>query len=207
MTDTTTTSSASTKAAQGLWSRVRPVIAAPARWLKRQYAAARHPGRRREAEARIARLRPVRTVLVMCYGNICRSPYAASVLTRLVSEQGADITVTQGGFFGPNRPANDRGQQVARSRGVELNTHRSRLATDQDATGTDLIVVMEEWQAEKMINELGAPRERLLILGDLDPERVDNRTIVDPYGHDEAFFHRTFDRLDRCLAALVRAVR
>jgi protein-tyrosine-phosphatase len=207
MTDTTTTSTTSPRPAPGLWQRVRPLVATPARWLKRRYEGAMHPSRRRQAEVRIAQLRPVRTILVMCYGNICRSPYAAAVLTRLAAEQGAEFTVTQGGFFGPDRPANDRGQGVARKRGIDLADHRSRLATREDGTGTDLIVVMEKWQADRMQHELGAPPERLLILGDLDPEPVQSRTIVDPYGLDEAFFNRTYDRLDRCLAALVRLVR
>jgi hypothetical protein len=58
-----------------------------------------------------------------------------------------------------------------------------------------------------MVEELGAPAERLLVLGDLDPEPVDSRTIPDPYGLDIPFFEKTYDRLDRCLAALVAAVR
>ena len=143
----------------------------------------------------------------MCYGNICCSPYAAAVLARLVGTESLEVQVTQGGFFGPNRPANDRGRSVAESRGIDLEAHRSRLATERDATGTDLIVVMEQWQANKMIEELGAPADRLLVLGDLDPEPVDSRAIADPYGLDIPFFERTFDRLDRCLATLVSLLR
>lgn len=142
----------------------------------------------------------------MCYGNICRSPYAAAVLERLVREGGLAVRVTQGGFFGPDRPANDRGRSVAEGRSVDLDRHRSRLATRDDASGTDLIVVMEQWQADRMVHELGAPLKRLLVLGDLDPDSVDSRTIADPYGLDIPFFEKTYDRLDRCVAALVRAI-
>lgn len=206
MTDTATTSATSKTAAPGLWGRVRPVLVGPIKWMRRRYEATRHPGRRRAAITQLQRLRPVKSVLVMCYGNICRSPYAAAVLQRLVEEKGLGIRVTQGGFFGPDRQANDRGKSVAIGRGIDLTAHRSRLATRDDASGTDLIVVMEQWQAEKMITELGAPPERLLVLGDLDPQDVESRTIPDPYGLPVPVFERTYDRLDRCLAALVRAI-
>lgn len=143
----------------------------------------------------------------MCYGNICRSPYAAAVLQRLVDKELGSVRVTQGGLFGPDRPANDRGRQVAEGRGVDLVAHRSRLVTREDAAGSDLIVVMEAWQAARMHRELGAPRERLLVLGDLDPQQVESRTIPDPYGLEVSFFQRTYDRLDRCLAELAATLR
>ncbi|HWA16596.1 MAG TPA: hypothetical protein VG817_09190 [Gemmatimonadales bacterium] len=186
---------------------LRPWLAPPLRWLRRRTAAALHPWHRKRALARLERLRPIRSVLVMCYGNICRSPYAAHVLARRVTDEGLAVTVTQGGFFGPNRPANDRGRTVAASRGVDLSAHCSRLVTADDAKSTDLIIVMEQWQADKLIREFGAPPERLLVLGDLDPAQVDSRTIADPYGLDVPFFQRTFDRLERCLDALVREIR
>lgn len=187
--------------------RLRPILAPPVRWLRRRAAAALHPWRRKSALAGLERLRPIRSVLVMCYGNICRSPYAASILQRQVTRDRLAITVTQGGFFGPNRPANDRGRTVAADRGVDLSTHCSRLVTREDATTTHLIIVMEQWQADKLIREFGAPPERLLVLGDIDPASIDSRTIADPYGLDVPFFQRTYDRLDRCIANLVRVIR
>src|SRR5690348_3285869 len=120
MTDTTATRSTSER----LLGPVRPLVAKPARWLKRRLARALHPYRRRAAVERLTRLRPVKSVLVMCYGNICRSPYAAAVLSQLVRNQSLGVTVTQGGFFGPNRPANDRGRSVAEGRGIDLEAHR-----------------------------------------------------------------------------------
>jgi len=206
MTDTAKVQSPPRSLSEKLLGPARPLVARPARWLKRRLERALHPRRRRAAEARLARLGPVRSVLVMCYGNICRSPYAAAVLGNLVTERQLPVRVTQGGFFGPNRPANDRGKSVAEGRQVNLEQHRSRLATREDASGTDLIVVMEQWQAARMITELGAPAERLLVLGDLDPQPVESRTIPDPYGFDIPFFEKTYDRLDRCLLALVRAI-
>src|SRR5882762_10170494 len=62
-----------------------------------------HPFRRRKAlEALRGRARP-RTLLVVCYGNICRSPMAAALLDRDLRPLGIDVQ--SAGFIGFNRPA------------------------------------------------------------------------------------------------------
>ncbi len=188
----------------GLWQRLRPILAGPAkaglRWVERTL----HPWRRRRAQARLLRQRPISRMIVLCYGNICRSPYAALALQRELQNRGMATEVNQGGFFGPDRPANDRGKAVALSRGIDLSDHRSRLVTREDAGQNGIIVVMEGYQADKMVSQFGATRDRLLILGDLDPAAVESRAIPDPYGLDVAFFERTFDRIDRCVLELAR---
>src|SRR2546425_2607322 len=62
-----------------------------------------HPLRRRKAlEVLRARRRP-KTILVVCHGNICRSPMAAELLGRDLAPFG--IAVQSAGFIGFNRPA------------------------------------------------------------------------------------------------------
>ena len=181
-----------------VWWRVRPVLAGAAKAALRRGERLLHPWRRRAAERRLRDLAPVREVLVLCYGNICRSPYAAAVIGAAFERRGLPVTVRQGGFFGPGRPANERAQQVARTRGTELRGHSSRLVTADDARHSDLIIVMERWHATRVIHECGAPPGRTLLLGDLDPAPIASRAIPDPYGLEAAVFAATFDRIDRC---------
>src|SRR6266480_5816007 len=61
-----------------------------------------HARRRREARGRLAGRRPA-SVLVICHGNICRSPFAAALLARELAPHG--IPVTSAGFIGAGRPA------------------------------------------------------------------------------------------------------
>ena len=68
----------------------------PERWL--------HSRRRSMALAALAAgARPER-FLVLCYGNICRSPYAARLLRRELARRNLPGQVREGGFFGPDRP-------------------------------------------------------------------------------------------------------
>lgn len=61
-----------------------------------------HPARRRTARARLSRGGSGERALMRCYGDGCRSPYAALVLNRAFAERDITIPVRQGGF-GPDR--------------------------------------------------------------------------------------------------------
>lgn len=164
-----------------------------------------HPMLRRRAFRRLDGLDRPRRFLVLCYGNICRSPYAAARLEAVVGDV-AGVTITQGGFFGPDRPAPERAVAAALAMGVDLARHRSRLVTAADALEADLIVVMEAAQAKRVQSDLHAPAGRVLVLGDLDPAEVDSRSILDPYDREESVFFDTYRRIDRCVEALRMAI-
>src|SRR5258708_38417595 len=86
-----------------------------------------HPLRRRKSvDALRARARP-ETVLVVCHGNICRSPVAAALLARELAVHG--ITVQSAGFLGFNRPSPPNALAAAVRHGLDLTDHRSRLVT------------------------------------------------------------------------------
>jgi len=191
---------------KALWARVRPVLGRALRGTRRAVERLLHPRRRRAALARLTQMAAMERALVLCYGNICRSPYAAQVLARALAEHGMRQPVAQGGFFGPGRPTTDMARTVAGTRGIDLRAHRSRLVTREDVEGGTLVIVMEAWHAERVRRDFGTPEERIVVLGDLDPHPITSRAIIDPYGRDEATFAEVYARIDRCLAELVRGL-
>jgi protein-tyrosine phosphatase len=139
-------------------------------------------------------------VLFICLGNICRSPYAAAAFRSLAA--GENLAVDSAGFIGPGRPSPAEALQEARQRGLDLTRHRSQLVTAEALAAAELIVVMDPRQARK-IRGLGADPRRVLILGDLDPDRIEKRAIRDPFDQPGPVFSESFDRIDRCLRVLV----
>src|SRR5258708_15102197 len=100
-----------------------------------------HPLRRRKSvDALRARARP-KTVLVVCNGNICRSPVAAALLARELAVHG--ITVQSAGFLGFNRPVHPAALAAAAGHGLDLADHRSRLVTADLVRSADLIVAID----------------------------------------------------------------
>ena len=143
-------------------------------------------------------------VLVMCYGNICRSPFAAGRLHAMLSSSG--ILVESAGLYGPGRSAPLEAQAAARARGVELRDHSSRLVTAKQVAGADLIIVMEAFQARSLIRDYGATPDKLMLLGDLDPMPIRTRRIQDPEGQSLDVFSDVYSRIERCLRSLTAAV-
>src|SRR6478672_4412563 len=89
-----------------------------------------HRRRYRRAREAVRQLPRVRSVLVLCHGNVCRSPFAAAVFDRLARQSlGIDLDVSSAGFIGPGRQSPPEARAAALRRSYELEDHRSQLAT------------------------------------------------------------------------------
>lgn len=186
----------------GVLGRIRRAV----RWVGNLPDRALHSRRAGEALARATSRGMPASVVVVCYGNICRSPYAEGVLRRSLASGRVDgVSVGSAGLYGPDRPANETALRLARARGVDLSAHRSRLFGAEDVTREGLVVVMTEAQREELIRGFGVPPERVELLGDFDPMRPEQRDIPDPYGHPDPVFERVFERIDRCVEAMCQA--
>lgn len=157
-----------------------------------------HPFRRASARRRVGRARP-RRLLVLCLGNICRSPYAAGVLDRLLPGH----EIRSAGFLEADRPAPRNAVSVAAERGVNLAGHVSVQITPEDLDWADLVLVMDGRQ-DARASAMAPGALRVERLGDFDPGRIDTRTVIDPIDRDRAFFERVYDRIDACCAVLAR---
>jgi protein-tyrosine phosphatase len=163
-----------------------------------------HAVRRPVVRASLRRGASVRSVLVLCQGNICRSPYAAAVLGRLLSARG--VMVRSAGFVGPGRPVPLEALDVAGRRGVDLRDHRSCLVTPEWIRAAQLVVVMDVPQAQAVRRVMSGLAPKVILFGDLDPAPISRRSIHDPWGQSTDAFVDVFARLDRCAGELAAAL-
>jgi protein-tyrosine phosphatase len=84
-------------------------------------------------------------ILVVCIGNVNRSPLAAAILRRDLPKSTVDSCALS---FGVNRPASPAAREYARTIGLDLSTHRSRQISPADKY--DLALVMNKQQREKV---------------------------------------------------------
>ena len=164
-----------------------------------------HARRRRAAQIRLASIRP-RSILFVCHGNICRSPFAAAAFVRSCPTRIANyMKVASAGFIGPDRPPPSKALAAASRYGVDISSHRSALVTLEAVQASDLVVVMSEEQGRD-IRARVTPSTLVLVLGDLDPLPASRRTILDPWGASDAAFDASYDRIERCVRELAQIV-
>jgi protein-tyrosine phosphatase len=163
-----------------------------------------HPLRRLVLRRRLAGADIPRSILFVCHGNVCRSPYAAASFSRRLARAVPDvIRVSSAGFVGPDRTPPAEAVAAASRRGIDLESHRSSLVLADRVRASDIILVMSADQARAIRRRLGGARPLIAVLGDLDPHPIDSRTVRDPWDGDAEVFDASFGRIDRCVDSLV----
>lgn len=158
-----------------------------------------YPRRHLAVRRRLSNGQRPRRILVVCHGNLCRSPYLQAVLQRSLP----DIAVTSAGFVGSDHAVPQISVALSAQRGLDLSCFRSRPLTQSKISEADLVIVMDPEQARRIARMFRVKRERIVIAGDLEPMFETSRAIRDPWNQSIEAFRSTFDRLDRCAATLV----
>ena len=122
------------------------------------------------------------TVLIVCTGNICRSPMAAGLLRdRLVSAGNhRRVVVRSAGIWGlTGRRAATEGIMVMSQRGIDIRGHRARTLTQADIDQADLLLVMTREHTEAIPRYFARWEGKLYLLSEMAGKA---RDIADPYG-------------------------
>ena len=156
-----------------------------------------HEWRRRRSGEPALPDRPIRRVLVVCHGNICRSPFAERLLAARRSDlevRSAGLSTTDGGVADPVAA------RVALRYGVDLASHATRRLRGEQVEGADLILGMEGYQIAHARRQWPEHAGRMHLLGDfLD---MPPHTIEDPWGQSEEAFAGTFDQIQAAVERL-----
>lgn len=166
-----------------------------------------HPWRRRRVLQRVSRGGAPDTLLVLCHGNICRSPYAAERLRQLFRGTAGAPRIESAGYILPDRKSPEIACRVAHRRGIDLDEHRSRVVDIALAEEASAVLVMTPGQRRDFLRDMAGTRPPpVMLLGDFDDQQPLRRMISDPYGHEEKVFEEVFERIDRCCRALHAAL-
>jgi protein-tyrosine phosphatase len=150
----------------------------------------------------------VRRILVLCEGNLCRSPLAALLLARSLGGRG--IVVESAGLrAAKGHPAPALAQEAAAELGISLAEHRSQPVDRAQAAAADWILVMDLDQRRRLLALAPEARGKVELFGRFLPERSASPEIADPMDRDLATFRRVYGQLAtavRQVEAQLRAV-
>jgi protein-tyrosine-phosphatase/predicted ATP-grasp superfamily ATP-dependent carboligase len=166
----------------------------PAAWML--------PGARARMRRRArAAARDARRILVVCKGNICRSPFAEAYLKR---RGGEDLEVESSGHYpAEGRESPPAAREAARRFGLDLEPHRSRMLTRQQFERADLVLIFEPEQEWAVRAYFPGARKKLHYLGAFGEAR--SPAIRDPWGGDVEEFLAVYREIGQAIDALLAA--
>ena len=122
------------------------------------------------------------TILMVCTGNICRSPMAAALLrARLRKGQGRDEwEVVSAGIRAPDgRPPSAYGMAEMEERSIDIRGHRSQGVTEKLMREANLVLVMARHHAEALTAAFPDQAGKVHLLSEMVGKTYD---VLDPYG-------------------------
>lgn len=153
------------------------------------------------------------SLLFVCKGNICRSPFAEAMARREMPE-GLPIACRSAGIeVGKPAPCPSETVAAATRFGIDLSGHRSRRIDAGLVAGADMVLAMEARQAARLRKAFPEHRGKIFLLplfeekpaARHDPDRLLN--IHDPYGRPIGDFIECFERIDACIKGIFSRFR
>jgi protein-tyrosine phosphatase len=146
-------------------------------------------------------------ILMVCLGNICRSPLAEGILREKVSDM--DVTVDSAGTsaFHEDEAPDIRSIQVARKNGMNISDLRGRQFSAQDFEDFDIIYVMDVNNYASVIAKARTDEHKAkvrMLLNELNPG--ENNSVPDPYYGGDSGFDDVFDMLDKATDVIVEKI-
>lgn len=150
-------------------------------------------------------------ILMVCMGNICRSPTAEGVLRSHIEKAGLGhvVEVDSAGTHGYHvgEPPDVRTRKVAAKRGYDLSGLRARRVKDVDFLRFDLILAMDRDNLALLRQACPADQQHRLGLFLEYALDIDDDEVPDPYYGGPEGFERVLDLVEAGAAGLTETVR
>ena len=133
-------------------------------------------------------------VLIVCIGNICRSPSAEKIL----QAKAPQLEVSSAGISAlVDKPIDKNAAQQLDKHGYSSQNHSARQLTEQLIQEAELVLVMEEFQQRRLMRDYPSSSGKVMLLG----KWLNNLEINDPYRKSSEAFALVFDQIERACDA------
>jgi protein-tyrosine phosphatase len=136
------------------------------------------------------------SILVVCAGNICRSPTAEYLLKEKLA--GKNISVSSAGLTAlEGKPADSTAKQLAQAHGINMDSHQGRQLNSQIVAENSVILVMEQRHLDDLHSRYPEARGKTFLLG----KWLGDKEIPDPYRKSIEAFDHVYTLIDSACSA------
>ncbi len=137
-----------------------------------------------------------KSILVVCVGNICRSPTGEALLKGKLEGRGIEVSSAGLGAL-VGKPVDATAAEVMAAAGYHLPDHQARQLTPDMLRAADLVLAMEQKHLESIHSMAPEARGKTFLFG----KWSDNREVPDPYRQQLPAFEHVFRLLDEAATA------
>jgi protein-tyrosine phosphatase len=144
-------------------------------------------------------------ILMVCLGNICRSPLAEGILKSKVDSTKVQVDSAGTGGWHVGDPPDSRSVAVARQHGLDISNQRGRKFSAYDFETYDHIFVMDNSNYKDVValaNTTSEKQKVQLILEEIFPN--ENVDVPDPYYGGDQGFEKVYQMLEEACEKIVR---
>ncbi|MCF2857422.1 low molecular weight phosphotyrosine protein phosphatase [Pseudoalteromonas sp. SMS1] len=136
------------------------------------------------------------SILVVCAGNICRSPTAEYILKdKLVN---TSIKVSSAGLTAlEGKEADSLAKELASAKNVDMSPHRGRQISTSLVNSNSLILVMEQRHLQDLCARYPEARGKTFLLG----KWLGDKEIPDPYRQSREAFEHVYELIEGACSA------
>jgi len=153
---------------------------------------------------------PLHKILMVCLGNICRSPTAQGVMETLVCRAGlqGSIVVDSAGTGGWHVGAapDPRAADAALKRGYDLSQQRARQVLCEDFEAFDHIFAMDRANLKHLL-AMSPPSHAHKVSLLLDHAGLPETDVPDPYYGGDQGFEQVLDMVEAACAAILNGIK
>ena len=140
-----------------------------------------------------------KNILVVCLGNVCRSPVAEFLFRRDLGER--DIRVSSAGLGAlVGRPMDENAIELLKEEGIDASEHRARQLEPSMLRDADLILTMERRHLNSVVRMAPEVSGKVFMFG----KWHDGDDVPDPYRHSRRVFEQVHDSIERGVSSWLR---
>lgn len=148
-------------------------------------------------------------ILMVCLGNICRSPLAEGIMKEKAKKYQLEIMVDSAGTaaYHAGEQPDPRSMEVALKNGIDISGQRARKFKGDDFDRFDMIFAMDDSNYSDLIAQAqtSEDKERVeMILNKVYPG--EDKSVPDPYYGGKDGFDKVFDMLDQACEKIAAEV-
>ena len=142
-------------------------------------------------------------ILMVCLGNICRSPLAEGILKN--KAKNLDVTVDSAGTanYHVGKNPDIRSIEIAKKNGIDIKNQVARQFTKNDFNNFDVIYAMDRQNYHDIIKQATSEFEKKKVKLILNEININIDSVPDPYYGGENGFNKVYKMLDKACEKII----